>query len=100
MAAPEPDAPAATRRIVVDLVRRPGALGVRPTTVVDGRTEPAQWGEGTRLVPAGHPIEVAVFLYVRGLRFGSARTTVQPEHERVTYRAPWFPLLPGRLSVS
>ncbi|WP_166867818.1 hypothetical protein [Salinibacterium sp. ZJ70] len=103
MAAREPDAPAATRRHPPHHPRPRSTTRCSrcaPTTVVGGRTEPAQWGEGTRLVPASHPFEVAVFLYVRGLRAGSARTTVLPEHERVTYRAPWLPLLPGRLTVS
>lgn len=103
MAAREPDSsPATTRRITLHLDRGPlrATFGVRPTVVIDGRTEPSQWGTGTWLVPADRPVEVAVFLYARGVRFGSSAAIAHPEHSRVEYRAPALPFLPARLTAS
>lgn len=103
MAAREPDtasAPASTRRITLDLRRPPlrVTFGVRPTVVVDGRTEPAQWGVGTWLVPADRPVEVTVFLFLRGVRFGRASIAAHPEQTRVEYRAP-LPFLRARMAA-
>ena len=89
----------ATRRITLELRPWPLRLtfGVRPTVVVDGRTEPAQWGVGTWLVPADRPVEVSAFLFVARLRLGSQTHLVQPDTTHVRYRAPWLPFLPGRM---
>ena len=88
-----------TRRLTLDL--RPWPLrvtfGVRPTVVVDGRTEPAQWGVGTWLIAADRPVEVTVFLFVAGIRFGVASHAVDAAETRLEYRAPWLPVLRGRM---
>ena len=95
-------APAPTRRISLEL--RPWPLrvtfGVRPSVIVDGRTEPAQWGVGTWLVPADRPVEVAAFLYVGGIRFAQAAHALQLDEATLRYRAPWLPFLPGRMRAS
>lgn len=88
-----------TRRITLDLRPWPLrlTLGVRPTVVVNGRTEPAQWGVGTWLVPADRPVAVAVFAFVAGIRWGYARFTADPDAERIEYRAPLLPFMRGRM---
>lgn len=65
--------------------------------MIDGRTEPAQWGVGTWLIAADRPVALTVFLFVAGIRFGSASYTVSPDDARVEYRAPVLPFLRGRL---
>lgn len=90
---------APSRRLTVNL--RPWPLrvtfGVRPTIVVDGRTEPAQWGVGTWQVAADRPVKVTVFMFAAGIRFGSASYSVAPTDERIAYRAPMLPFLGGRM---
>lgn len=92
----------AQRRITLDL--RPGPLrltfGVRPTVVIDGRTEPAQWGVGTWLVPAVRPVEVTVFLFVMGRRFGVATGTIGTMDARLTYRAPLLAFRQGQIRTA
>ena len=92
---------APTRRISVDLRRRPlrVTLGLRPSVVIDGRTEPAQWGVGTWLVAADRPVALTVFMFAAGIRFGAASYTVSPDDARVEYRAPVLPFLRGRLGA-
>jgi len=89
----------AKKRISIDLRRWPLRLtfGVRPTIVIDGRTEPAQWGVGTWLVPADRPVQVSVFMFVVGIRFGEATGTLGTMDARLTYRAPWLAFRPGRV---
>ncbi|WP_224763623.1 hypothetical protein [Salinibacterium sp. ZJ70] len=101
MAAREPE-PASARRITLNLTRGPlhATFGVRPTVVIDGRTEPSQWGVGTWQVPDDRPVEVTVFLFSRGLRFGRRTALLHPEHSRLDYRAPILPFLPARLIAS
>jgi len=93
---------APTRRLTVDLRPWPlrVTLGVRPTVVVGGRTEPAQWGVGTWLIAADRPVEVRVFMFVAGIRFGAASLDVAPETTRIEYRAPILPFLGARLEVA
>ena len=93
---------APTRRLTIDLRRWPlrATFGVRPTVVVDDRTEPAQWGVGTWQVAADRPVEVAVFMFVAGIRFGVASYAVRADDDRVVYRAPLLPFLRGRLEAS
>lgn len=90
---------APTRRITLDLRRWPlrATFGVRPTVIVDGRSEPAQWGVGTWLIAADRPIEVTVFMFAVGIRFGVASFEVSPTEDRVEYRAPLLPFLRGTL---
>jgi len=90
---------APSRRLAVDL--RPWPLrvtfGVRPSIVVDGRTEPAQWGVGTWQVAADRPVEVTVFMFAAGIRFGAASYSVSPTEARIEYLAPLLPFLRGTL---
>ena len=92
---------ASSRRITLDLRRWPlrVTFGIRPTVVIDGRTEPAQWGVGTWQVPDDREVTVTVFLFVVGVRLGVATTTVGTEATSVVYRAPWLAFLPGRISA-
>lgn len=90
------------RRLTIDLRRSPlrVSFGIRPTVVVDGRTEPAQWGVGTWQVAADRPVEVTVFLFLAGIRFGMATCSVAPGDARIVYRAPALPFLRGRLGAA
>jgi len=92
----------AKRRISIDLRRWPLRLtfGVRPTVVIDGRTEPAQWGVGTWLVAADRPVPVTVFMFVAGRRFGIANGTLGTMDARLIYRAPWLALRPGNITTA
>ena len=84
-----------SRRVTIGL-RRPLLrlhFGIRPTIVVNGTTQPAQWGEGTWQVDAGRETSVEVFLYIGGVTFGRANTTVG--ERGATYLAPRLPFRPG-----
>ncbi len=90
--------PTPTRRVSIDL--RGGALGfvgIKPTIVIAGRAQPAQWGVGTWQLPADSDADVAVFLYRFGVTWGRASVTLRPtDAPALSYRAPWLPLLAGR----
>ncbi|WP_344228124.1 hypothetical protein [Microbacterium binotii] len=92
----------ATRRVELDLRRPRFALyAVRPTVVIGGRGQPAQWGRGTWLVSAVQPERVGVFLFNRVWRFGSAVIDLDPETKGpLVYRAPLLPFGRGRLCGS
>lgn len=96
------EAPVGSRRLELVLRRSRFHLlpGVRPTVVIAGRGQPAQWGHGTWLVPADAPVEIGVFLFNRVWRFGEASQTVLPEHTRLVYRAPLLPRGTGRIELS
>lgn len=84
-----------TRRVTIDL-RRPRLnllFGVRPTIVINGSTQPTQWGVGTWQCDAEHD-SVEVFLFVAGVAFGRASTHLG--EDGATYVAPRVPLRPGR----
>jgi hypothetical protein len=84
------------RRVTIEL-RRPRSrlhFGIRPTIVVDGTTQPTQWGVGTWQVDADRETTIEVFLYVAGVTFGRASTTIG--ERGATYRAPRLPFRPGR----
>lgn len=86
----------AVKRVSIEL-RRPRLrlhFRVRPTLVVDGVAQPAQWGVGTWQVDAGRETSVSVYLFVWGITFGQAKSTVG-EHG-ATYRAPRLPFGGGR----
>ncbi|WP_323987694.1 hypothetical protein [Microbacterium plantarum] len=96
------DAAIPGRRVTLDL-RRPVLHlipGVRPTIVIDGRGQPAQWGVGTWLVPADEAVEITVFLFNRLWRFGEARVVLHPADTGLAYRAPLVPIGPGRILVT
>ncbi|MEV7694813.1 hypothetical protein AB0N73_15910 [Microbacterium sp. NPDC089189] len=89
-----------TRRVEITLHKPWYALwaGVRPTLVVAGRGQPAQWGLGTWQLPADVPVTVGVYLFNRLWRFGRAEITLDPaEPPALRYRAPVLAVLPGRL---
>lgn len=92
--------PAPTRRASIDL--RGGLLGfvgIRPTIVIGGRAQPAQWGVGTWQLPADADADVAVFLYRFGVTWGRASATLRPtDAPALVYRAPVLPFLKGRLA--
>lgn len=92
--------PAPTRRVSISLHGGAlGLLGIRPTIVVGGRAQPAQWGVGTWQLPADVEAEVAVFLYRFGVTWGRASVTIRPtDAPALVYRAPALPFLPGRLA--
>ncbi|RWZ51511.1 hypothetical protein ELQ90_05200 [Labedella phragmitis] len=91
----------APHRVVLDLVRPRLSLhlGVRPTVVVDGRGQPAQWGVGTWQLPAGDT-GVAIYLFNRIWRYGAAEARVPAGTTHVVYVAPWLPFGRGRITTS
>lgn len=90
----------AVRRIELTL-RRPWyafSAGIRPTLVMHGRGQPAQWGVGTWQVPAHETVVVGVFLFNRVWRFGRAEFALEPQHPpALVYRAPVLPFRSGRI---
>ena len=89
-----------TRRIRLTLHKPWFALyaGIKPTLVVGGRGQPAQWGEGTWQVPADQTTVVGVYLFNRVWRFGQAEIALEPDHApALTYRAPALPFRRGRI---
>ena len=90
----------AVRRIELTLRKPWFALyaRIRPTVVVGGRGQPAQWGIGTWQVPADETVVVGVFLFNRMWRFGEAEFALEPQHPAaLVYTAPPLPFLPGRI---
>jgi hypothetical protein len=83
------------RRLELRLERPRLGLLPKPTVVVGGRGQPAQWGVGTWAVDDGAVI--GVFLFNRLWRFGAAEVTVGPGTGALIYRAPMFPFGRGRL---
>ncbi len=97
MSRPEPGN---TRRLEFTLRRPALALyaGVRPTVVIGGRAQPAQWGTGTWQVPVDETAVVGVFLFNRLWRFGRAERVIVPgSTEHLRYLAPLLPFLRGRI---
>lgn len=92
----------ATRRIELTLRRPWYALyaGIRPTLIIAGRGQPAQWGHGTWQVPADETVELGVFLYNRVWKFGHADLALAPAASpALVYRAPALPFVRGRLGA-
>ncbi|MGC5221202.1 hypothetical protein ACPW96_01245 [Micromonospora sp. DT81.3] len=92
----------ATRRIQLTLHKPWFALyaRVRPTLVIQGRGQPAQWGVGTWQLPSDHTVVVGVFLFNRLWRFGQAEFALQPVHApSLVYQAPPLPFLRGRIRL-
>lgn len=92
----------ATRRVELDLRKPRFALyAVRPTVVIGGRGQPAQWGRGTWLVSAAKPERIGVFLFNRVWRFGSAVIDLDPASQApLVYRAPALPFGRGRFATA
>jgi hypothetical protein len=82
-----------TRRLELTLRRR-WPWTPKPTVVFEGRGQPAQWGTGSWQVTESTTIRV--YIFNRLWRFGHAEAVVDGA-ERLEYRAPWLPFLPGRL---
>jgi hypothetical protein len=92
-----------SRRIELTLRKPWYALyaGIRPTLVIAGRGQPAQWGVGTWQVPADETVSVGVFLFNRVWRFGQAEFALEPHYPpALVYRAPALPFLPGRIRTA
>lgn len=93
----------AARRIELRLRKPWYALyaGIKPTLVIGGRGQPAQWGIGTWQVPANETVMVGAFLFNRMWRFGRAEFALEPHHPpSLVYRAPALPFLPGRIRAN
>ena len=91
-----------TRRIRLTLHRPWFALyaRIRPTLVIGGRGQPAQWGEGTWQVSADETATIGVFLFNRVWRFGQAEYALAPDDApALTYRAPALPVGSGRIRL-
>jgi hypothetical protein len=91
-----------TRRIELTLRKPWFALyaRIRPTVVIAGRGQPAQWGIGTWQVPADQTVVLGVFLFNRMWRFGQAEFALQPDDgPTLLYRAPSLPFLPGDIRL-
>ena len=72
----------------------------KPTVVLDGRGQPAQWGTGTWQISAEGPTVVRVFLFNRLWKFGAAEFILDAEQPAaLVYSAPWLPFLPGKLRM-
>ena len=94
---------AMTRRIELTLHRPWFALyaRIKPTLVMEGRGQPAQWGLGTWQVPSDQSVVVGVYLYNRLWRFGQAEFVLEPHHTpALVYRAPALPFLRGRIRLA
>lgn len=92
----------ASRRIELTLHKPWFALyaGIRPTVVIAGRGQPAQWGLGTWQVSSTEATVIGVFLFNRMWRFGQAEFTLEPGHPpTLGYRAPALPFLRGRFRL-
>lgn len=92
-----------TRRIDLTLRRPWFALyaGIRPTLVIGGRGQPAQWGLGTWQVPADETVTVGVFLFNRLWRFGEAEFALEPDDRpALEYVAPAFVVGRGRMRLT
>jgi hypothetical protein len=85
----------------VELVLLKPKLGwfPKPTVVIDGRGHPAQWGAGTWQLPNEGTAKIGVYLFNRLWRYGVAEYRLgDGVPSRITYRAPWLPVLRGRIS--
>lgn len=95
-----PESTQPTRRVTLTLTKPIGWFP-KPTVVIAGRGQPAQWGEGTWQVPADGDTELRVFLFNRMWRFGDATVTISTETSgTLVYRAPLLPFLRGRLTAA
>jgi hypothetical protein len=83
-------------------LRKPRLLWApKPTVVLDGRGQPAQWGTGTWQIGPSDSATLGVFLFNRLWRYGAAEIEVGHElPSRLVYMAPWLPFLRGRLRAA
>lgn len=74
-------------------------LGPKPTVVVDGSAQPAQWGQRNWKVSGDGARTVTVFLFNRMWKYGEASFSVEPgEGQAFTYRPPLLPFGAGKTS--
>lgn len=90
---PDPDA----LRLELTLKRPTLWFGPKPTVVIGGRGQPAQWGTGTWVVGDGDSI--GVYLFNRLWRYGQADLVVERGALNYDYRPPLLPLGRGRLAA-
>jgi hypothetical protein len=94
-------APASGSSYRLELILRKPRLGwfPRPTVVLDGRGQPAQWGTGTWQVSTERDTTIEVFLFNRLWRFGAAKMVIgETRPSSLVYSAPWLPFRPGKFS--
>lgn len=73
----------------------------KPTVVVGGLGQPAQWGTGTWQIPADGAGTLGVYLYNRMWKYGAAEYNLDSERPiALIYTAPWLPFLPGQLKAA
>lgn len=88
-----------TRRFELTLRKPKAGWYPKPTVVVDGVAQPAQWGTRNWKVPGADTVHVQIFLFNRGWKFGAAEFWVAPGVPRsFHYRAPWLPYGPGSIA--
>ena len=86
----------------LELVLAKPAIGwfPKPTVVLNGRGQPAQWGSGTWQLDAGTSATIRVFLFNRLWKYGTAEFTMgSVPPSALVYSAPWLPFLRGKLRV-
>jgi hypothetical protein len=84
----------------LELVLAKPALGwfPKPTVVLNGRGQPAQWGSGTWRLDPGRSGTISVYLFNRLWKYGRAEYVLGTEPPNVlVYSAPWLPFLRGKL---
>ncbi|WP_062007725.1 hypothetical protein [Arthrobacter alpinus] len=70
----------------------------KPTVVVNGVAQPAQWGTRNWKVPGEGAATVTIFLFNRMWKFGEVRFEAVPgTTEALLYSAPWLPFGPGKI---
>lgn len=106
------ESPATTGRFELTLHEPRLRWHPKPTVVVDGVAQPAQWGTRSWKVPGTGTVTVRIFLFNRAWTFGEAEFTVEPVDPAAAagsgaagavpafaYRAPLLPWGRGRLAV-
>lgn len=87
-----------TRRFQLTLRKPWHGLGPKPTVVVNGVGQPAQWGTRNWKVPGSGPVTVNIFLFNRLWKYGAVDFSVDGgEPEMLHYSAPWLPFGPGKI---
>lgn len=93
-----PSTPLPRNRFELVLVKPALGWFPKPTVVLNGRGQPAQWGSGTWQIGGGGSATIQVFLFNRLWKYGVADFTIGAEPPAaLVYSAPWLPFLPGKL---
>lgn len=95
-----------TRRFELTLQKPRLGWYPRPTVVVDGVAQPAQWGTRHWKVPGSETVQISIFVFNRGWKFGEVDFAVEPVEpleagvaRAFVYRAPWLLWGRGRLAA-